>query len=233
MKRNQKGFAHFLILVIVLTVFLAGGWFYTRYITPRSDSPDKYYVANKKTCFLIFYTCPEGYQHFTDNKGCGCELTTENINTSDWKTYINFNYGYSIKYPPSAKIESYEQLPQQEELIEIKINNSTTMIINVSDKQADKDLYLMTKLQTEEAVSEYPQKQDTDFGTFEHKIFDINEMIVYQRSIESESDILFITYGEKDGIIFGFQFTSNNPEIEKNKELYNQILSTFKFTGYQ
>ena len=133
MNRNQKGFAHFLVLVIVIAVVLAGGWFYSTYKLPKSDSPDKYYVANIKKCHLMFYTCPEGYQNFTDNKGCGCEMISPAINdveVSDWDTYTNEEYGYSVKHPPTV------------EPIDIANNDIYENMVNFRDTKHDNEKVL-------------------------------------------------------------------------------------------
>ncbi len=125
---NYKGFAHVLLLILVVGALILfspspywvsssefvclsldcpkhglnwGSSLFTRLLNNESLK-DKYYVSDLDSCTVIEYRCPDGYRGFVDDEGCGCEKDfQENLHTttSEWKTYSNEQFGFTIKLP--------------------------------------------------------------------------------------------------------------------------------------
>ena len=212
---NQKGFAHFLVLVIVLAVILAGGWFYARYNIPKSDSPDKYYVANIKRCPLIFYTCPEEYQHFTDNKGCGCEMsspTTYEAEVSDWNTYRNEEYGFSFRYPENIyQVDDRANLESPPKVfLTLDPNESTPRGISIlEDTSMDQQVNEMKEVLVQ---------NDNLIKETKTKVGGVDGVLLHYRDplLETETTIVFVEHNQ-----YAYRFDW----------IEDQILSTFEFTN--
>src|SRR5690606_28568344 len=82
----SKLLAIFLFLLFPLLGFKLG----MEYQKLNSTTEDRYYLGNIKQCTVIEYDCPDGYQDFGDEKGCGCERMkiTENQLSGNQKSIM-------------------------------------------------------------------------------------------------------------------------------------------------
>ena len=156
---------------------------------------------------------------------------TPNV-TANWQIYTNSKFNYSAKYPGYFIINNYEQVKGEEEIIEFKkIQNGkeTSIIIDISDNKISKELYLTYRNDVENRLqNNKPLEGEFDGLSGEYNKISIAGYEAYQLTLMSETQIISNAMFEKDGFIYKFQTTSENlSEIE----IFNQILSTFKFLG--
>lgn len=100
----QKGFGliYILIGILILAGVVGGAYLFGQHSSKSQNQP------NQKACTLEAKICPDGSS--VGRTGPSCEfapcpstspntspLPTEGI--TNWKTYTNIEYGYSIKYP--------------------------------------------------------------------------------------------------------------------------------------
>ena len=106
---KQKGFAPILIIIVLATVVLGGGYFvYQRYQPTSPSSP--YTPPQKTACTLEAKLCPDGTS--VGRTGPNCEFSpcptpeesTSSAETANWKTYTNKEYEYSVQYPSNWKV---------------------------------------------------------------------------------------------------------------------------------
>ena len=166
--------------------------------------------------------------------------------TANWKTYTYYAYGYSVKYPSDWKV------------IEAKPSNTPNWPYDISqENQLQKVNFLEEKIDKTWpgsfviSVNKTPENFDTERWASNYFVpliadpttnlakpkgkISVDNNIAYRFSVfQFDSDRTEIGL-VKNGNIYMFTFTDdvpieNDPNIEKHKEIYNQILSTFKFT---
>ncbi len=101
---GQKGFAP--ILVVLLIAVGIGGYFSYQQVNRNSSTPP----LNQAACTQEAKLCPDGSS--VGRVGPNCEFapcptskeSTSSAETTNWKTYTNVKFGYSLKYPTSGKI---------------------------------------------------------------------------------------------------------------------------------
>ena len=78
MAKINRPFVIFLLAVLIL-VFAALVWYWRPSQTQDpSNNDSKIYIGNtEEECSTIRFVCTEGYEYFTDNLGCGCQLSNE------------------------------------------------------------------------------------------------------------------------------------------------------------
>lgn len=111
----RKGFAPIILLVVVVVVIVAGlvAWYVAANKTPllypdpirpvactqeAKQCPDGSYVGRTgPDC--AFAACPGGVSSTTATVTTSTNATSSVVDTSNWKTYTNQEYGYSFQYP--------------------------------------------------------------------------------------------------------------------------------------
>ena len=144
MQNNNKGIAH-LLLIIIVTVVIGFWYLFSNYRASNSPEKTRFYVGNTKQCTLLEYGCPEGYKGFSDNKGCGCELTPlieQSINTDNWKTYINEGFNFFVKHPDNWEVK--------EHVVNLDERNETQFILSKKESNSigDSILFIPTSAET-------------------------------------------------------------------------------------
>lgn len=162
--------------------------------------------------------------------------------TANWKTYTNHEYGYSVEYPSDWKVSEAKppntpdwpyDILQENQLHEVKFleekidtwPGSFVILVNKNPENFD----------TKSWASNYfvPLISDPTVNLAEPQgEISINNHTAYKFSV-FEFDGYRTEIGlVKNGNIYMFTFTDdtpNDPNLEEHKEIYNQILSTFKF----
>ncbi len=202
---NSKKLSHFLAIFALLALFLFG-----LYLLSQNLKTQKIFSQTQKEKQTPTPPSP------TPNP------------ISDWKTYVNHKFKYSVKYPNNFYINNYDQKENEEEVIEFSEsgNNSktNTVVIDVSSDQISKDLYstykndVETKLQNNQSL----EVESQEFKGKYSKLL-VSNIDAYQLNIITPSGLFSNTLLEKNGQIFKIAILANDPNF------VDQILSSFKF----
>lgn len=186
-----------------------------------------------------------GYKNYLSNpsslKPIPTPVSTISFDISNWKTYTNTRYGYMFKYPQGTDI-SWPYEPDGYIFVKPKIENvseSMTMsikhFVNPGSLTA-KDFYnkLVADAQIEAKAKNFPAPIPPEGGTRETKINNIDAFQTLHNFVgDGGIEHTYLTDG-KIIVDISFYDDLNNPNYPNNKEfmsLFDQILSTFKFTN--
>lgn len=194
--------SHLLLKISLLTIFLLSltGAFYLGKISstikpiPTSISPTNY-----ATQFQLSLTRDE---------------------TANWKTYVDTKYGYSLKYPPQLRLETFttpigNELARQSFIpINGNYNTDGAMEIAVSN-----DLNIDTLKGNGRIVSKTPTKM-LDLPS---QFIEVDEVGIGGGGYD------FLEVFQKEDIIYVLSFYSRIENHNIHRLLFKQILSTFRF----
>lgn len=146
--------------------------------------------------------------------------------TSDWKTCSNTNKGFSITYPKDFKVD-----PTTCNYAVMDYNNVKDISVSNSIDDFRKNwLLTITSEKTSSDVNQWIKNKCLP---------SCSEAITGPIADSKQYDLLNVHYAETvtviktNGIIFSFSLNARNPSTPVNqniRDVYNQILSTFKFT---
>lgn len=205
MNKNQRGFAPFLIIGLVVLVLAAAGG-------------TGYYLMSKNkqvACTMEAKICPDGSS--VGRTGPKCEFAAcpvSNDETSNWKTYTNNEYGFEVKYKPDWEVVSRKSDPFEMSFVFQRKDHPKaeygTVSINIGTGDAEYLKNLRNRWD-----KDFAPTQDYNIlgGTgFKHGAYEFNLGGV------------ILTNGTK---IFYIERNYNGDISEKD---FDQFLSTFKFT---
>lgn len=170
--------------------------------------------------FVIFYAAlPK--QTLAPNQTTQTAIPTPGPATADWKTYSNTTYNFSIKYPSdwtASEVLSGPVAPAVSFRNNQPFSGEITLYIEDNPQ----------KLSSEEFVEKEAFKNDLpEWENIEkpHEIIQVDgrNAVWFDLITGGSGDfqpVVYLTYGDK---VFYFQ-----GRVEK--DIFNQILSTFKFT---
>ena len=150
----------------------------------------------------------------------------------NWKTYTNARYGYTFEYPTGTKI-SWPYEP--EGAIFVAPKDSQTMWIRHRDNPKSltaKEFYenALAEAEREAQMDKTPRPIPPAGGTKEIKI---NGLDAFQSLGNFAGDgsmaHTYLTNGKVVVDISFYDFNANYTNTEESAELFNEILSTFKF----
>ena len=150
--------------------------------------------------------------------------------TADWETYTNTKYKYSFNYPSNWNTKETEDryLPDsviQETQSTTQSGNAYGFTVYISENTKDLTLEQFDanyKLESATGSNLIRGKEDTTLASLQAKKYDV---FSFDRNLTQTITI-------QGGFIYKVEFDSenpNDPDFETNKQIYNQILSTFKF----
>lgn len=156
--------------------------------------------------------------------------------TANWKTYTNSKYGYLLQYPTSVTIGDPND-PANKIYTRFTIGRDQLTIQHFDNplKLNVRDFYnkLFAESETEAKKNNYPSPQKP----IQTQVITINDINVYQITTSTGERNALNTYITKDNVVIDISFDkedSGNANLSidnlEHARLFNQILSTFKFT---
>lgn len=169
---------------------------------------------------------------------------TQEIDMSDWKTYINDGWGYSIKYPPNLFIKPNAQgdkFPGDESM---PYDGGQTLIISDKEKMGIQDVMpderihiriITSKMKVNQSLVSYLKElysiKDIT-GNDNIKISEIllNGVNAYEIQFKSKQPYISIFLNKNDWAyqLHGINFIDENVD-SYNFKLMKKIISTFEF----
>lgn len=248
MNKNNKGLTTIIILLIV--VALTGGGSATYKIMQKSG----FIKSNGKSDILQpvvggdrdLHGCipSAGYSWCEVKQKClriweeKCDVatTTSIVDTKDWKTYVNEEYGFEFKYP-----KGWEVLQRNKGMVQIGNPLSGLRVFHLSVSIEDNPNQLSAKSYAENFVKNrlaeierdgvgvvrYDQEFETKVGAF--NAYEFKNYF----NFDQHSERIYVTQNTH-AFVFEFPVAEENPNLNKpieNNAVSHQILSTFKLTG--
>lgn len=184
---------------------------------------------------LIGLVAYEKYSELSTNSKLYLDTSTQGLSTTtNWKNYLNEENGFTFKYPEDFNLEvqkyddngSFLIILDNESISLPKINNHnrigkiniqvSRLGINSSYYSSDKYLSLPTTKITVDQIDSKKSEEITDSDDPRAGMQDVHYL--------SNSFI-------KDSYGYLFTVQDKNINFESSKNIYEQILSTFKFTN--
>lgn len=157
--------------------------------------------------------------------------------TINWTVYTNEKYKCSFGYPDDIELKLYQtsqgKLEEFPHLFNKKYGDVSTMWFFVKDNPNRMEIkafldYDFQKEKKEAEQTNVPLPLELENG----KYVTINNIRGYQGTAFAADSQALLTYLPNDNYVIGIRFDDSNPNFafaQENKELFLQILSTFKF----
>jgi len=154
------------------------------------------------------------------------------IDMSDWKTYTNPVFGYSLKYPQSGfiEIDSSDSViiwsNKDKGIIEGSDRNAITPYVRIGTYKLSSNKSLEQNVDKKENPN-----SDTVIYFLSKKLIEINGLKFTEFAYKNDvlEKVFYSTYIPKNDNLYGFFFQNSDVNFSSNS-FYQQILSTFKFT---
>lgn len=213
-KMNQKGFAPLLIIVGVLVAagLLAGG-----YYLGAKKAPTLQQTVNNQNPVVV------GSTGISSGKPTP-ETKPDTVDTSNWKTYTNTQGGFRINYPSDLIPEEHAATTQYglTDVMSVSFTDSRSLPSNFNI-----DVVInQNKLSLQEFIAKYYLPLGADISNFQLTSVTIDNTYGLKSLHipgEADTEFVFVPHGN---FIYVF---SSEPRIPG--QLFDQILSTFKFTN--
>ncbi len=209
----QKGFGLIYILIgVVIITLVAGGTYYFGK-TSSKDSPKQ--IA----CTMDAKVCPDGSA--VGRTGPNCEFAeclnitvSSSVNTEEWKTYTNEQYGFSFNHPNWGILESSK--------------NPIVYLDHPDHAQGDYrqiQLYIYNDKSLGDSITRLKERK-IEFKNITINIPNPISAIVFTAQIGSgEGYIYEFMVGNK---LFAFDIRTVNFNLEESKPILDKIMFTFK-----
>ena len=141
--------------------------------------------------------------------------TTEEIDTSDWKTYRNEEYGFEFKYPDYYEADSTYSVWNDS-----YVSSSTGLLFQWGVNKGQETIF---------SISVYPENQVNILATIDESMFGfVGETVVVNNIIADKLHYLRILVRHKNHDIVIYSSFMDYPKVFEFYE-YKNILETVKF----
>ncbi len=210
--RSTQGFVQIIIAVIIALVIGTGAMFaYQKYSQKYNPSPAQSPSNNNQTQIINKTSPPPAVSDET--------VYPDSIG-ANWKTYTNAKQKYSVKYPEDLEVFL-------EESTETSLKSKTTYLllgILVDQKDLAYEDYSKMKIYDTIAginpITRLPNIQVND-----------TDALVVKQNLENTKSIYFEANFKKGANYYLIKIEGDVSNEKKLLNLFNQILSTFKFTN--
>ncbi|MDO8604012.1 MAG: hypothetical protein Q7K40_01200 [bacterium] len=158
------------------------------------------------------------YSELIDSILSTFKFSTSSVQTSDWKTYTNSQYGYQINYPQTASISAVED--EVYPGLDVTIKNEGGFQMTISTRSSDKTL--------QQYLADYDSRSVQAGTAVELNIGNLQAFQRKEVALGPGWDNI-VTYLKKGSTVVIFMLGGRYNYTNKDIALYNQILSTFKF----
>ncbi|MDO8604009.1 MAG: hypothetical protein Q7K40_01185, partial [bacterium] len=144
------------------------------------------------------------------------------LQTTDWKTYINTQYGYQINYPKNTSVSAVENVVYPG--LDVAIKDKSGFQMTVSTRSSDKTL--------QQYLATYDSRSMSADRAIEMTI-GVSAALQRREYSIGKGCTGLATYVMKENIIFSFRIEARDKNCTsfniEDTNLYDQILSSFKF----
>ena len=214
---KNNGWIKWVLIILVAVLISSGGTYYV--LNSKSQTP------SQKACTQEAKQCSDG--SYVGRVGPNCEFAvcpnpspSPIDETANWKIYTNTKLGYSLKYPPDWKL-----IECPKDCGEDKTNESTG-IISPDISNTTSGGYL-------KYYSIIIDKQKFELPT-ENSSNEIISNITVTRHMEGGLEGEYVLFKQNDQTVVlnfnPYNKEQSDPNQEKFYVIFNQILSTFKFS---
>ena len=208
MNPHQKGFAHLILIVVILVVGLGtGGYFIYQNLQTKRELPPQQEIPTPAP---------------TDNPTTISpvdELTFEQDQMLDWKTYKSEEMSFSIKYPQDLSLNFEDSRPffgyPVENGYQIYFNTEEGNNIHEAIARSKESIVRFGSLSEMTSLEEIEMSGYSGF-TFYGSCVGYCQYIFVETPKENVFMAIDINFGSKDG-------------IPASREIIDKILSTFEF----
>ena len=203
-----------------------------------SNQPSKPYGRNWKKLILIYLIIgavlyggiyyfvlskqnSKQYSHPTTKTSLSPSTTPDP--TADWKTHTNTKYGFSFKLPEQFTIDERDS-QQPPQVYSALIYDNSKPKITIEGGSTNPYMYI-TVTESKDSVLEYLNIKPTGL-TYENIKVGENQFTHVKETDRMANKVNDVNYIKKGNYIFSIA----NSHAPIDESIFNQILSTFKFT---
>lgn len=246
---NQKGISTLIgiVIVIAVAIVVVGGVFGYQYLTqPKEDNQPQ---DQQTACTMEAKICPDGSAVGRSGPNCEfAECPAVQDQTASWKTYTSTKYGFEFKYPKDYKTQGIPTdnptgLNISLDRGNIFVHEIDNSIINInlpedcmfsSSQLEDKNMLSYVSTKEINGISFYYyinyKTQANYLGAYCGMSTGCQRLDVYRTLYKGKC--FEIKYQRSDRVFTSgdIDYRGATQEEMKVPEIFNEILSTFKFT---
>ncbi len=197
-------------------------------------------VESVKSVDLPKIDFPQGASNNLSNikdalNGVSQAVADSNLQTDSWKTYTNTEYGFEIKYPDNFKIISYYKQIFYAEYSDLKLGCNTIDKYKPDElvlSQEQPDSHNLRYKKSVISINGIDGYKEEYFWSYMGKFSDNNDILFPYKTGSIVCSVYKVIGGNKGTVLIDQQesiIKASGLFAEGEKELSNQIISTFKF----